>query len=388
MFRDKTERKDAERQLRDTEEFIKSVVESSPDCLKVLDLDGRLMFMNRNGCRQMEIDDFSTCHFRFWPEFWNGEEREKAIGAIEAARCGEIVTFEGYSPTAKGKPRWWEVIVSPIRDASGKPVRLLSVSRDITERKRIQSAMQIAHEQLAASALQLQRSNEDLSQFAHVASHDLRSPLNSILQFAALLERRHGEQLGSEGKECVAFLSSAAKRMAKLIEDLLQYAKSASNSNPGEPVNSNSVVNTALENLRREILESDATITHDDLPAVLVAETSLLQIFQNLIGNAIRYRGDDAPQIHIAAAGRDHQWLFSCTDNGIGIPPQFQEQIFEPFKRLHGAELPGSGIGLAVCKKIIERHQGRIWAESNPQRGSTFFFTLPKAAVVKLAVTT
>jgi PAS domain S-box-containing protein len=380
VFRDITERRKAERQLSDSEEFARSVIESSSDCIKVLDLDGRMLSMNSDGCKQMEIDDFLTCLFRFWPEFWAGEEQQKALNAFEVAKAGETATFEGFCPTAKGNPRWWEVIVSPIGDSTGVPIRLLTVSRDITERRRTQTALQLALKQLEASAEELRRSNEDLSQFAHVASHDLRSPLNTIDQFTQLLERSYSEQLGKDGSELLLFIKTAAQRMAALIDALLSYASaSTAMDQESEPIDANTALSLAIENLRGASDQSRATITFDRLPHVRMKTIQLVQIFQNLIGNAIHYRDDDVPKIHISAVDRDGQWVFSCKDNGIGVAPQYQEKIFEPFERLHGHDRPGSGIGLAVCKKIIGRFRGRIWVESTTaEPGSTFFFTVPK----------
>lgn len=198
------------------------------------------------------------------------------------------------------------------------------------------------------------------------------------MQYTQLLERRYGGQL-AEGKELLEYLKSAAKRMSNLVEDLLSYANASADSvHVSSPVDATVPLGTAVENLRSAITESGAVITHDTLPAVPVDATSLLQIFQNLIGNAIHYRGFDTPRIHLAVSDQGEQWLFSCKDNGIGIAPEFQSQIFEPFKRLHGSDRPGSGIGLALCKRIVERYKGRIWVESEVDQGSTFFFTLPK----------
>jgi light-regulated signal transduction histidine kinase (bacteriophytochrome) len=251
--------------------------------------------------------------------------------------------------------------------------------RDISARRKAEKELEEAHEQLARRAEELRRSNEDLSQFAHVASHDLRSPLNTITQYAQLLERRYGTQL-ADGKELLHHLTSAAKRMSNLIEDLLSYARvSSDRTRTSLPVDADVQLSRTIENLRNAITESGAIITHDNLPEVLTDATSLMQIFQNLIGNAIHYRAAAAPRIHLTCADRGKEWLFSCKDNGIGIAPEFHSKIFEPFKRLHGSDRPGSGIGLAVCRRIVERYNGKIWVESEVNQGSTFFFTLPKS---------
>ena len=251
------------------------------------------------------------------------------------------------------------------------------VFRDITAQREIERDLKATHERLESRAAELKRSNEDLSQFAHVASHDLRSPLNTVVLFSQLLERDYGEKLG-EGKQLLDYISGAARRMQTLIEDLLSYARVSTEAEPAtERVDANVQLQTALENLRGPIETTGAVVTHDTLPVLRVSGTSLVQLFQNLVGNAVHYRGDDPPRVHISAIKEADRWRFSCKDNGIGIAPEDQVKIFEAFKRLHGVDRPGSGIGLAVCKKIVERYQGRIWVKSVVNHGSTFFFTLP-----------
>lgn len=266
---------------------------------------------------------------------------------------------------------------SPIRDASGEIIGAVLVFRDITAQRQIERDLRETHERLESSAVELKRSNEDLSQFAHVASHDLRSPLNTVVQFSQILERKHGDRLG-EGRELLGYIVGAAKRMQNLINDLLSYAKVSSDAaQVFEPVDANLRLQTAVENLRGVIEATQAVVTHDALPMLPVSGTSLVQLFQNLVGNAVHYGTDDPPRVHLSAAREGDWWRFSCKDNGIGIAPEHQEQIFEAFKRLHGTERPGSGIGLALCKKIVEHYGGHIWVESAVHQGSTFFFTLP-----------
>jgi len=269
---------------------------------------------------------------------------------------------------------------SPIRDANGNVLGGVLVFRDVSERRKTEQQLAETHEKLEVLAADLRRSNEDLSQFAYVASHDLRSPLQTVLQFTQLLERRYGEQLG-DGKELLNYITAGAKRMAALIEDLLKYATlSASAADAQGEVSAKEQLEKSMANLEASIAQSGASVTYDALPSLHIDGTSLVQIFQNLIGNAIHYRSKARPQIHISTEESPGEWLFSCRDNGIGIAREYQTQIFEPFKRLHGADRPGSGIGLAVCKRIVERYRGRIWVESQPDQGSTFFFTLPKSS--------
>jgi PAS domain S-box-containing protein len=266
---------------------------------------------------------------------------------------------------------------SPIRDANGAIVGAVLVFRDITEQRKIERNLKETRERLERGAAELKRSNEDLSQFAYVASHDLRSPLNTVVQFSQLLEREYADKLG-DGKELLGYVTGSAKRMQTLIDDLLSYARVSTEAPQAfELVDANLRLQAAIENLRGPIEATRAVVTHDALPTLRVSGTSLVQLFQNLVGNAVHYRRDDPPLIHITVEKDGGQWRFSCKDNGIGINPEHQLQIFEAFKRLHGSERPGSGIGLAVCKKIVEHYKGRIWVESAPDSGSTFFFTLP-----------
>jgi light-regulated signal transduction histidine kinase (bacteriophytochrome) len=271
---------------------------------------------------------------------------------------------------------------SPIRDNNGHVAGGVLVVRDITVQRLAATSLQTTHQKLKASADDLRRSNEDLSQFAHVASHDLRLPLNTVIQFSQLLEQRYGKTSGDgEGRKLLTFMTDAAQRMRRLVDDLLSYAKTAGEVQySSAPVDANAVLEAAIANVQDLIKESNAAVSHKPLPSVCIDETHLLQLFQNLIANAIHYRSDAVPQIHISAVEQGVNWLFSCEDNGMGIDAAYHQQIFEAFKRLHGAERPGSGIGLAVCKRIVIRFKGRIWVESQVGRGSTFFFTLPRGS--------
>jgi light-regulated signal transduction histidine kinase (bacteriophytochrome) len=195
--------------------------------------------------------------------------------------------------------------------------------------------------------------------------------------FSQLLERKYGDTLG-EGKELLAQITTATRRMASLIDDLLRFSTiSATRQYAASLVDANKSLATAIDNLRSSIEESGAVVEYDRLPQILIDETSLVQLFQNLLGNAIRYRSEQDPRMVVSAVPHDGFWRFSCRDNGIGIAPEYTSRIFEPFKRLHGPEVPGSGIGLAVCRKIVQRYGGDIWVESTVGEGSTFYFTLP-----------
>ena len=224
----------------------------------------------------------------------------------------------------------------------------------------------------------LRRSNEDLQQFAYVSSHDLQEPLRTIISYTQLLEHRYGKSLDADAREFMAYVVDAAQRMSVLINDLLSYSRVVNvESLPLRPVSVPGVVEAVRLNLLKAINESAATVTYTDLPSVLGDETRLVQLFQNLIGNAIKYRGPDPPRIHISAEDLGDEWLFSVSDNGIGIDPAYHERVFGLFKRLHGRDVPGTGLGLAICRKIAEKHHGKIWVESELGKGSVFRFTLP-----------
>jgi signal transduction histidine kinase len=239
------------------------------------------------------------------------------------------------------------------------------------------SELKQAEERVRQTIAELERSNRDLEQFAYVVSHDLREPLRTIGGFLNLLQRRHGGQLDSHARELITFTTQGAERLDRMITDLLDYSRIQRQKLVLSRVDLFGVWLKAADNLKAMIEESGARISHDELPVITGDESQLIRLWQNLLSNAIKFRGDRRPEIHIGVREEPDYWLFSVRDNGIGIPPQSAERIFQIFQRLHTQrEYPGSGIGLAVCRKIVERHGGRIWMESSPGRGTTFYFTL------------
>jgi light-regulated signal transduction histidine kinase (bacteriophytochrome) len=224
----------------------------------------------------------------------------------------------------------------------------------------------------------LKRSNAELEQFAYIASHDLQEPLRMVSSYMQLIAKRYQGKLDSDADEFIAYAVDGAGRMKSMINDLLTFSRLGTRGKPFQPVDTEAVLNAALENLKLAVEDSHAAVTHDPLPSVLADESQVAQLFQNLIGNALKFHGDEPPRIHVSARKTPQFWEFSVRDNGIGIDPQFFERVFLIFQRLSTrAEHAGSGIGLAICKKIVERHGGRIWIESKPGEGTTFFFTLP-----------
>jgi signal transduction histidine kinase len=233
--------------------------------------------------------------------------------------------------------------------------------------------------QLEAARQALQRSNEELRQFAYVASHDLKEPLRTVGSFTQLLVSRYRGQGGPEADEFVSYIVSGVERMSSLINDLLQYSQSGvATTLPTAPSSAEAALDQVLLSLAAAIQESGAVVSHDPLPEVWLDNRSLILLFQNLVANAIKYRGPQPLQVHISAEPCGEDWIFSVQDNGIGIAPAYHERIFGIFKRLHGKEIPGTGIGLAICHRIVDWHGGRIWVESEPGAGSIFRFSLPR----------
>ena len=280
--------------------------------------------------------------------------------------------------------------VSPVRDASSRIIGAAKIARDITDQKRIErenarlfQQAQHAQAELKRSNEELQHANQALETFAYSASHDLQEPLRTIGISAQLLERRCGEQLAGEARSVLADIVQSTRRMQNLVRDILAYATVTKRADgPPPSIDSAKVLATVLENLKAQIEQTGAVITSHNLPLVPVHENRLAQLFQNLISNSLKYRSSRAPRIQISAEERDGSWLFCLADNGIGIERKYAENIFGLFKRLHSREeYPGSGIGLAICHRIIEQYGGRIWLENSvPGEGSTFCFTFPAQA--------
>ena len=275
--------------------------------------------------------------------------------------------------------------------AAGSPMGMISLMStepyayeqahvDLAQRVSNQISGAIANAQLYARRVEieeeLRRSNADLEQFAYVASHDLQEPLRMVSSYMQLLRRRYGDKLGDDAQDFIEFAVDGAHRMQRLIDDLLAYSRIGTRGSPPEPTDSEEAFLRAITNLEVRIEETGASVAHGPLPAVMGDSGQLVLLFQNLVSNAIKYSEQEA-KVRVDAAADDAGWRFSVTDNGIGIDPQYNDRIFELFRRLHGRdEYSGTGIGLAICKKVVERHGGKIWVESEPGAGSTFYFTL------------
>jgi light-regulated signal transduction histidine kinase (bacteriophytochrome) len=259
---------------------------------------------------------------------------------------------------------------TPIKEDS-KLVGAVVTFRDITERK-------LAEENLARAMADLARSNAELEQFAYIASHDLQEPLRMVASFVQLLGQRYKGKLDGDADDFINYAVDGANRMQILINDLLAYSRVGRRGKEFKEVSCEIVLDQAMSNLQNLIEQSGAVVTRNSLPVVKGDDIQLMQLFQNLIGNAIKFSRDRAPHIQVAAERRVDDWCFYVRDNGIGIESEYFERIFSIFQRLHDRrQYPGTGIGLAICKKVVEHHGGRIWVESEPGTGSTFYFTLP-----------
>jgi len=252
----------------------------------------------------------------------------------------------------------------------------LNIMQDLQKEAKNREQAQIA---LNKKARDLERSNKDLQQFAYVASHDLQEPLRMVASYLQLLEHRYNEKLDQDAREFIGYAVDGASRMKTLINDLLQFSRVGTRGKPFELTDLNSVLGRVHANLQFTINDANALISCDELPTVMADPSQMAQLFQNLVANAIKFHGEELPRVHIKAEESEKEWIISVTDNGIGIDPQYFDRIFIIFQRLHTrSEYEGTGIGLAVARRIVERHKGRIWVDSEPGKGTTFFIALPK----------
>ena len=371
---DITKQRHAEIALSASEALYRQTFELATAGIAHVDLSGRFMKVNRRLCEILGYGEQELIG-RPVKEISHPEDRNLTDSQRMRVRSGEkpSVRFEKRYIRKSGAIVWVDLSVALACDASGVPQYEIALFNDITERKKAEAALREAHEEL-------KRSNSELEQFAYVASHDLQEPLRMVSSYTQLLMRRYGDKLDGDAKEFTAFIVDGATRMKQLIEDLLAYSRVGTRDRNFKPVDAESSLKRALTNLRAAIQGSGATLTQDKLPTIHCDEAQLAQLFQNLIGNALKFRKPDAaPAVHVGAADRGAEWEFTVRDNGIGIEPQYFERIFMVFQRLHDkGEYPGTGIGLAIVKKVVERHGGRIWVQSQPGAGTTFHFTMPK----------
>jgi PAS domain S-box-containing protein len=368
-------RKEAEERLAQIEEGFRLFVSNVKDyALLMLDQEGVVVSWNEGaerieGYRAEEIIGQHFSRFYSAEDVGNGKP---GFELEEAKRNGRFEN-EGWRVRKDGSRFLANVVITALRDETGELRGFGKITRDITERKKYE-------EDLLKKVRQLKHSSDELQQFSYVASHDLQEPLRMVASYTQLLAKRYQGRLDSDADEFIAYAVDGCNRMQRLVEDLLVYSRAANNAADPHEISSENALREALTTLRATIKESGAVVTHDPLPTVTADEARLTQVFLNLVGNAIKYRGAEVPQVHISATKNgSEEWIFSVRDNGLGIESQYFERIFVLFQRLHGRdEFKGTGIGLTICKKIVERAGGRIWVESQPQKGSTFYFSVPE----------
>jgi PAS domain S-box-containing protein len=375
-IRDISVRKNAEKHLAQMEGRYRELLEAAPDAMVVVNQGGEIVLLNLQAEKQFGYrrDELLGQKVRsIIPEGFAERLIADGLRSAEDALAQQIGTgIELIARRKDGSEFPIELMLSPLGSAEG--ILVTAAIRDITTRK-------AAAVDLLQKIEELNRSNEELGQFAYIASHDLQEPLRMVASYTQLLSKRYKGKLDSDADEFIAFAVDGAGRMQRLIQDLLAYSRVGTQGSDLRDISSEDALRQALINLRGAIEESGALVTHDPLPAVLADETQLTQVFQNLIGNAIKYQGPGVPKVDIAAAmNGGKKWTFSVKDNGLGIDPQYFEKIFGMFQRLHKREaFAGTGIGLAICKKIVEQHGGHISIESQPGQGSTFRFALARS---------
>ena len=351
--------------LKKSEERFHDLSDNIPNLAWMADPTGGIYWYNK---RWYEYTGTTYEEMQGWgwqkvhhPDYIDSVTEEWSSNINEGNSYDNIFPLKGKD----GNYRWFLTRVTPIRDKEGKLLRWFGTNTDITELKQ--------------SEEELKRSNQELERFAYVSSHDLQEPLRMVKLYSQLLERRYKDKLDSDANDFIEYIVEGSNRMRELIDDLLDYSRVTSQAKEFEKVELETVLDVVIHNLALPIDENDVLISHESLPSLFVDKNQMIQVFQNLVSNAIKFHGQNPPEINISVQKDEKEWIFSVSDNGIGIDPKHQKQIFEVFKRLHHnrEEYPGSGIGLSITQKIIQHHGGRTWVESQPGKGSTFYFTIP-----------
>ncbi|NEO76758.1 PAS domain S-box protein [Moorena sp. SIO4G3] len=365
------ERRQVESELANNLELLNLFLEYVPAAIAMFDQQMRYQFVSRHWYSEYNISDDNIIGKSYYDVFPETPERWKKIHqwCLEgySAECEEDLFIR-----ANGEQQWLKWEIGPWVDIAGKISGIIMSTEVITERKEAQESLKRLNQDLS-------RSNRELEQFAYVASHDLQEPLRAISSYTQLLAKKYQSHLDAQADKYIHYIVDGATNMQQLIQDLLSFSRVGTHGKQLAVTDCEVVLNRVLDNLNVAIIESDAIVTHDSLPVVMGDDIQLSQLLQNLIGNAIKFRSQELPRVHISAELKAKKWIFSVQDNGIGIEPEYFERIFTIFQRLHTRrEYPGTGIGLAVCKKIVERHGGKIWVESELGVGTTFYFSIPQ----------
>jgi PAS domain S-box-containing protein len=353
--------------LRRERERFRFMAESMPQKIFTATPKGDVDYFNRQWMEFTGLP-FETIRDWGWTQFVHPDDVDENVRAWrEAVATGEPFHLEHRFRRADGKYRWHLSRAQAMRDANGQISMWIGSNTEIHEQKEKEEA--------------LRRANDDLQQFAYSASHDLQEPIRNVAVYSEIVAKRYHSVLDADGQQFLGFLREGGSRLATLVNDLLAYTRAGTAELNESPVDAAAVLKHTLASLAEAIRESDAKVTYDPLPEVYMGESHLQQVLQNLIGNALKYRDQNPPRIHVSAVSQGTNWCFSVRDNGIGIDPQYKEKIFGVFKRLnHDRKYSGTGIGLAICLRVVERYGGRIWVESEPGKGATFFFTVPRRA--------